>query len=244
MEYGLQLYSVRDSLTQDYYATLQAVAALGYKRVETIQVEQVTARQVRAWCDEMGLQVSGTHTGAGALSPEKLDATIQDHHALGCGLLIIPSHDLSTAAKVDDFVALVNRVQPVLAQAGITLAFHNHQTEFKANQDGQVPFEELLRRTSIRIQLDICLAYQAGQDPLALMDRLGDRLISLHLKDGTLDGKDCPLGLGTAPVKAVWEAARRKGLPLVVESETLTPSGLKEAEICMDYIRKMEAGLA
>ena len=46
MEYGLQLYSVRDVLKQDYQATLKAVAEMGYKMVELIKVEGVAAETV------------------------------------------------------------------------------------------------------------------------------------------------------------------------------------------------------
>lgn len=240
MNYGLQLYSVRDSLKQDYYATLKAVAALGYKMVETIRLENVTAEQVYAWCEELGLTVCGTHTGANALLPDSIEKTIADHQAMQCKLLIIPSHDLSTAEKIDEFVELVNRVQPVLAEKGITLAFHNHTIEFYPNADGQIPFEEILTRTNLRIELDICLAYQGGQDSPALMDRLGDRLCAIHLKDGDSKEKGYPLGMGTAPVKACWEKALAMRVPIVVESESLNPDGLTEAGICMDYLKQLE----
>ena len=240
MNYGLQLYSVRDSLKQDYYATLKAVAALGYKMVETIRLENVTAEQVRAWCDELGLTVCGTHTGANAVLPETIEKTIADHQAMGCSLLIIPSHDLSTAAKIDEFTALVNRVQPILAEKGITLAFHNHTTEFHPNADGLIPFDEILKRTDMKIELDICLAYQGGQDSPALMEKLGSRLCAIHLKDGDSKDEGFPLGMGTAPVKACWEKAKAMGVPIVVESESLNPDGLTEARICMEYLKRLE----
>ena len=240
MNYGLQLYSVRDSLKQDYYATLKAVAALGYKMVETIRLENVTAAQVHDWCKELGLTVCGTHTGANALLPQAIEKTMADHRAMDCSLLIIPSHDLSTAAKIDEFVALANQVQPILARNGITLAFHNHTTEFYPNADGLIPFEEILSRTDMRIELDICLAYQGGQDSPALMERLGDRLCAIHLKDGDSQEKGYPLGMGTAPVKACWEKALAMRVPIVVESESLNPDGLTEARICMDYLKQLE----
>lgn len=240
MNYGLQLYSVRDSLKLDYYETLKAVAALGYKMVETIRLENATAEQVNAWCGELGLTVCGTHTGASALQPETIGKTIADHQAMHCSLLIIPSHDLSTAAKIDDFAALANRVRPLLAEKGITLAFHNHTIEFSPNADGLIPFEELLRRTEMRIELDICLAYQGGQDPLQWMERLGSRLCAIHLKDGDSQHHGYPLGMGTAPVKACWEKAKEMNVPIVVESESLNPDGLTEARICMEYLKTLE----
>ena len=76
------------------------------------------------------------------------------------------------------------------------------------------------------------------------MDRLGSRLVSLHLKDGHPEGQDCPLGRGTAPVRAAWVKAREMGVPMVVESETQDPDGITEARICMDYLRKLEHELS
>ena len=240
MDYGLQLYSVRDTLRQDYHATLIAVAKMGYKLVETVRTDNATAQEIAAWCKELGLTVSGTHTPADALLPENLAKTIADHKAMGCHLLIIPGHDLSTAAKIDEFVKLVSGVQPILEKEGITLAFHNHSREFMPNEDGQIIYDELLRRTEMKLELDTYWAYNAKKDPVALMDTLADRLVAIHIKDGDDQGKGYPLGMGTAPVKAVYNKALAMGLPMIVESETLTPDGPTEAKICIDYLKSLE----
>ena len=240
MEYGIQLYSVRDTLKQDYQATLKAVAKMGYKMVETIETENATAQQVAAWCKELGLTVSGTHTHAARLLPENIEKTIADHHTMGCDLLIIPGHDLSTAAKIDEFVKLVNEAQPILEKAGITLAFHNHSREFLPNEDGQIIYDELLSRTNMKLELDTYWAYHAKKDPVQLMESLSSRLVAIHIKDGDDEGKGYPLGKGTAPVKAVYRKAREMGLPMIVESETLTPDGATEARICIDYLKYLE----
>jgi len=238
MKYGVQLYSIRDVLRADYRNALEIVAEQGYKLVETITTD-TPASDVAAWCKELGLTVSGTHTGAPLLEDAVLAQTIADHKAMDCKLLIIPGHDTSTAEKIDGFVALINKVQPVLAAEGITLAFHNHYKEFQPNADGQIPYDELLSRTSIKLELDTYWAYHAGQDPVALMDKLADRLVAIHIKDGTADGTGYPLGMGTAPVKAVWEKAKAMGLPMIVESETQTPDGPTETKICIDYLKNL-----
>ena len=76
------------------------------------------------------------------------------------------------------------------------------------------------------------------------MKELGDRLVAVHLKDGVReDWDDCgkPLGQGNAPVKAVREYALEKQLPIVVESESLTPDGPTEVQVCFDYLKSLEA---
>lgn len=240
MDYGIQLYSVRDGVERDYHETLRAVAALGYGQVELFGGMGPGAQTLKGWLSECGLTAFGTHTGADALAPQRLAQTINEHQEIGCGRLIVPWHDFSTREKLDAFIALANAAGPALAAAGIALGFHNHASEFLPNQDGQIPYDELCRRTEIGMELDIYWAYDAGRDPLALMDALGRRLMAVHLKDGLPGGEGKPLGQGTAPVKAVWEKAREKRIPIIVESETLTPDGLTEAKICMDYLRELE----
>lgn len=240
MKYGIQLYSVRDTLAKDYYGTLKALADLDYKMVETITVPGVEAKDVYAWCRELGLTVSGTHTGAHALTEENIEKTIQDHLSMDCRLLIIPGHDLSTAAKVDAFVDLVNQAQPILEKAGIQLAYHNHSHEFFPNEDGQIIYHEILGRTKMKLELDTYWAFNAGKDPVFMLDRLAERIIAIHIKDGEEGGKGYPLGMGKAPVKAVYAKSREMHLPMIVESETLTPDGITEARICMEYLKTLE----
>jgi hypothetical protein len=75
------------------------------------------------------------------------------------------------------------------------------------------------------------------QDPVAVMERLKDRIRVIHLKDGFKGGKGIPLGQGEAPVQAVIEYAAANGITMVVESETLTPSGMDEAIACIDFLK-------
>ena len=62
MDYGIQLYSVRDMASVDYERALREVAALGYEFVEPAGFFGHSAEQVKAWLDQYGLYVSGTHS--------------------------------------------------------------------------------------------------------------------------------------------------------------------------------------
>jgi sugar phosphate isomerase/epimerase len=101
--------------------------------------------------------------------------------------------------------------------------------------------DELANRTKILFEIDTFWAYVAGEDPVAVMDKYGDRVQFIHLKDGFKDGEGKSLGQGTAPVAAVREYAIAHGLQMVVESETLNPTGIKEVERCIKYLRSLEA---
>jgi len=77
-------------------------------------------------------------------------------------------------------------------------------------------------------------------DPVAVLDRLGERVKVIHIKDGYADGRGTPLGMGEAPVAAVYAKAVQMGIPMVVESETCKPDGITEAKICIEYLRSLE----
>ena len=78
------------------------------------------------------------------------------------------------------------------------------------------------------------------KNPLELLKRMDGRISFVHIKDGSAAGRGFPLGMGEAPVKAVWEAVSALKIPMVIESETCNPDGLTEAEICIKYLKGLE----
>lgn len=240
MNYGLQLYSVRDITGTDLAGSLEQVAALGYRFVEFAGFFGHSAEDVKNMLDKNGLAVSGTHTGWQELTADHIDATIAYHKAIGNKNIIIPGADLSTREKLDDLIALINEAQPKLKEAGIALGYHNHSHEFIETGYGALIHSELEARTQVEFEIDTYWAYVAGLDPVALLERLGGRVRVIHLKDGFADGRGMALGEGTAPVAAVREYAIAHGLAMVVESETCQPTGIEEVGRCMRYLKGLE----
>lgn len=239
MEYGIQLYSVRDLTEKNLDDALRQVSALGYRFVEFAGFFGHSAEDVRAMLKKYNLTVSGTHTGWQEVA-ERFEETVAYHKAIGNRNIIIPGADLSDQAKLDAFVEMVNTFQPRLADEGIRLGYHNHSHEFKPNPDGSMIHDQLVYRTKIDIEIDTFWAFAAGVDPLKLMERLKDRLRVIHIKDGFRDGRGMPLGRGEAPVADVYRKALEMGVPMVVESETLAPSGMDEARVCIEYLKAQE----
>ena len=148
---------------------------------------------------------------------------------------------MSTKEKFEDTIKVINEAQPVLEAAGIKLSFHNHSREFEITPWGTTIHGELEHRTNIGFQIDTFWAWNANTDPVQVMERLKDRMVVIHLKDGFKGGKGIPLGEGEAPVAAVRKKAIEMGVTMIVESETLTPSGLDEAQRCINYLKKLDA---
>lgn len=239
MEYGIQMYSVRDLASKDMDAALRQVSELGYKFVEFAGFFNIPAEEIKGMLDKYGLRVSGTHTGWKEIA-ENFENTVAYHKMIGNTNIIIPGADLSDQQKLDEFIAMANEFQPKLAAEGIRMGYHNHAHEFRANADGSNIEDQLVYRTNLELEIDTYWAYVGMQHPVELLERLKDRIHVIHIKDGSADGHGTPLGMGEAPVADVYAKAVEMGWPMVVESETCNPDGMTEAKICIEYLKSLE----
>ncbi|MBQ6551168.1 MAG: sugar phosphate isomerase/epimerase [Lachnospiraceae bacterium] len=243
MEYGIQMYSVRDITENDLGGALKRMAEIGYKKIEFAGFFGHTAEEVRKMLDDNGLEVSGIHGDLDDLIDD-FEGTVRYQKIIGNKNYILPGADFSSLERMAETINNMNKYRELLEKEGITLGYHNHYAEFEPVEGGPTPYEEILGKTSVKLEIDTYWAYYAGQDPVAMMEELKDRLFVIHIKDGMENGDGMPLGRGTAPVKDVYRKALELGVPMVVESETLTPSGEEEARICFEYLKKIENGEA
>ena len=239
MEYGIQLYSVRDLTEKNMDEALRQVSELGYKFVEFAGFFGIPAEEIKATLEKYGLKVSATHTGWREIA-DHFEETVAYHKAIGNTTIIIPGGDFSDQTKLDALIDMINEFQPKLAAEGITLGFHNHHREFLPNKDGSNIEDQLIYRTNVMLEIDTYWAYVGMKNPVALLERLKDRVKVIHVKDGDAEGNGTPLGMGTAPVADVYKKAIEMGLPMVVESETCKPDGMTEAKICIEYLKSLE----
>ena len=236
----LQLFSVRDAMERDVRQTLKDVAALGYQRVEFAGFFGISPESLRDWLAENKLSVFGSHLSCDTIEND-FDAIVRYHQTIGCDRITINRNQLFSREAIAAFLRPVNRLRPRLLDEGIRLGFHNHHQEFEKNPDGSIAYPHILERTELDLQLDVFWACVAGNDPVAQMESFGDRLQSIHLKDGLLDGTELPLGRGEMNLPAMVQKANELGVDIITESETLNPSGITEAKICIEYFKNLES---
>ncbi len=239
MKYGIQLYSMRDLAERDFEAAVAKAAEIGYGMIEFAGFFGRSAEQVAELLKKNDIELFGTHCGMGELVND-FEGTVKFHKAIGNRNYIISYHPMRNKAEIDGFVELVKKYQPMLEADGMRLSYHNHSMEFQQNEDGVMPHPELFARTKIGFEIDTFWAFNAGVNPVALMEQYGDRLTCIHLKDGFRGGRGMPLGKGEAPVAEVYAKAIELNIPIIVESETCDPSGAEEAQICFDCLKSLE----
>ena len=253
IEYGLQLYSVRDITGQDLKGALRQVAELGYSFVEFAGFFGNSGEDVKEWLEEYRLKVSGTHTGCDAITPDKIQETIDYHKAIGCTSLIVPGARYAAPEDLEYTVGLFKDAQEKLAAEGISLGYHNHSKEFYSTSYGKIVEEEFINRTDVELEIDTFWLFNAGIDPVPYLEAHKDRIRMIHHKDGKIptnavrnfdtahDGvMGTSLGGGMAPVKAVRDWAIANKVLMVVESEGLDPSGIEEVKRCIEFLRSLE----
>ncbi len=102
-----------------------------------------------------------------------------------------------------------------LAEAGIVLAYHNHEMEC-VPQNGITALDILLEQCpNMQLELDVGWAKFAGADPVELMRKYRDRLPLLHLKDirsdaspATRDTCCTAVGEGSIPLTEIIAASK------------------------------------
>jgi sugar phosphate isomerase/epimerase len=247
---GLQLYTVRDQLQADFEGTLAKVAQIGYKNMEFAGYYNRTPEQVRATLDKLNLVSTSSHIGAPLLRQDAA-GQIKAAKTIGQDYITIPSYQFGKdAAGWRKGVAEFNQWGAMCRDAGLKLAYHNHNFEF-APLDGTTGYDILQNEVDPKLvdfELDLYWAKFAGQDPLALFAKHPGRFTMWHVKDMVItDDKKgmSPVGKGTIDFKSYFAHAQQSGLKhFFVEHDSAAqyPGGsLASIEASYQYLHQLLA---
>ena len=86
---GIQLYSVRQQMAQDFEGTLAAVREAGYLEVESAALPKKSAADIRKALDQAGLKCVSSHRSFVDVTKD-LDATTEFEKTIGVSYIICP----------------------------------------------------------------------------------------------------------------------------------------------------------
>lgn len=213
---GIQLYSVRDQFKADYAATLEALAAIGYKDLETAGLYDHDPYAVRAKMDALGLMTRSAHVQFRVIESD-LSAVLDLAAILGQTNLIVPSYP-ENLRNPDGYRALADKLNEAGAKAkavGKRIGYHNHDYEFDKHANGETGFDILLSRTDpalVSFEADLFWVIEAGLDPVAVLTNSPGRFMSCHIKDRTAAGEMVDVGDGVIDFAAILEHAELAGI--------------------------------
>jgi sugar phosphate isomerase/epimerase len=187
---GVQLYTVRDAMKQDFSGTIAKVAAIGYKEVEFAGYFDHSPADVRAILDRNGLTAPSSHVGYDVVQ-NRWPETISAAQIIGETYIVCPSVDAKVLKSPDGWkqvTDLFNKAGAISKKEGIQFAYHNHTGEFQPdpNLGGKLPYDFLLENTDpnlVKMEMDICWISVTGQDPVSYFSRFSGRFPLVHVKD-------------------------------------------------------------
>jgi sugar phosphate isomerase/epimerase len=248
---GVELYSVRQQMQADPFATVKEVSKLGYAGVEFYgpyfgwSLDQI--KQMRQLLNDVGLKCFSTHNGPNSFAPENVAKAIEYNNILGAKFVVMASAgrvaDLDGWKKVAESL---NKAQEQFKGAGLAAGFHNHQIEFRPLDGGTRPIELLAKETSkdVVLQLDVGTCVEVGYDPAQWIRQNPGRIKSVHCKEYSKEtgkGYRVLFGEGSSPWPKIFEAAESVGgvEHYLIEQEGAEVPPMEAIAKCLENFKKM-----
>jgi sugar phosphate isomerase/epimerase len=221
---SIQLYTVRDILSQDVEGTLARLAEIGYQRVETAGFAGLTAAEFRQRLDDVGLRATSAHMAI----PQPFDAdawqqSLDDATTIGATYVVHPFFGVDEDGVIRDpevwraFAGDLNRAGEQAREAGLHFGYHNHHFEFVplvGTRLRTVPFDILTEDTDpdlVHIELDLYWSFRGATDPVDVIHRNEDRIKQFHVKDMNTDALFADLGTGLIDFQRIFRHAHEAG---------------------------------
>ena len=211
---------------------VEDIAALGFRGIQLrsncIQ-EFGSAAAVLGLLDQHSLKLVALSSGDFRSDPATLSEEITKHlaHAKflrdagGLYLQVTDTRPKDRAATPADYKRLGQALTELgkrTADLGISLGYHNHMGSLGERPEELEQILEAADARYAKLELDIAHYFQGGGDPVKAVEKYGDRLLFLHIKDverlsGAPGAKNSyrfvELGRGLVDIPAVFEALRK-----------------------------------
>jgi len=235
---GLQLYTLRRPFAENPIGTLERIKEAGYDSVEFAAPLEMDFNPLAARMQEIALDCPSVHIGLADMN-DRPDRVLEVAKTLGCRFIVLPFVDPNGAdwsAVVKQLGAFAKRAQ----DEGMRTCYHHHHFEFDASS-GKRPFDVLVGESDpalVHFELDVYWLKKGGEEPLAMIEKLGGRVKLLHLKDMTADGKMADVGAGTLDFPGMIAAGRKVGVEhFFVEHDVPPAPYWPSVEASLNYLR-------
>lgn len=187
LKIGVQVYSVRDDAAKDFRATLQKIKDMGYDGVEFAGCYGNDPSDIKAMCEEIGLEPISAHVPYGDMQADP-EGVLSKYATIGCKYVAVPYLTEEYRPGTDKFPEVIENVKMIGEAAkrfGIQLLYHNHDFEF-IKLDGKYALDILYESVSadlLQTEIDTCWVNVGGENPAEYIMKYSGRSPVVHLKD-------------------------------------------------------------
>lgn len=253
---GLQLYTLRTDAQKDIKGTIEAIAKAGYTNVELFgynkrQYFGLGVPEMKALLQANHLKTTSAHYALMDYllkgNDDEVKTVIEDAKTLGHDFVTIPYLIDKLRTSADDYKKLADRFNhagELVNNAGMRLAYHNHNFEFE-DHNGTKGYDILLANTDpklVHFEMDIYWVVYAGIKPEDLFNKYPGRFPMWHVKDMRLQPQkeSCEVGKGVIDFKTIFQHKKEAGFEnFFVEQEAYTAAPPEQAILTsIEYIKK------
>ncbi|MCC9135223.1 sugar phosphate isomerase/epimerase family protein [Pontibacter silvestris] len=234
---GLQLYTLREVLPNDVKGGIAKVAQAGYQDVETYGYSKqggywgLQPQAFKELLDDNGLISSSGHYDFGQYmtdgNTDAVKAYIEAGNTVGHTYITVPYLGEPVRSNAEDYKAIadkLNKAGEMCKEAGLKLAYHNHNFEFDKFGD-TTGYEILLSETDqslVSFEADLYWFVRAGKEPTAMFKQYPNRFVMWHVKDMDKNSPELntEVGNGSINYNEIFDQAKVSGVDRVfVEQE-------------------------
>ncbi len=242
MKIGLQLFTVRNELKEDFAGTMKFLGDIGLEYVEGAM----------SYDDEKAKILADNNiknaSGGGPLPIDDESKKALDQ-AVACGLqryvVFSPQNwqeDFKTLDNIKAYCALLKQGVANAKAAGVQLCYHNHWFEAEL-YDGKRGYQIMMDEVGddLAFEIDTYWAAVGGSDPASVLDELGEKVPLIHIKDGPIGSNEdtmCPLGLGKLDIPAIIKHAKHAEYAFI-ELDNSDRDILESVKISLEYLNTL-----
>jgi sugar phosphate isomerase/epimerase len=240
MNIGLQLHTIRDELHRGYDEVFKQVAEIGYAGVE-VGYDPALGEKLSRILHKHSLQAIAVHMSPGNIENdyENVKSFMKQVNSeimiTGFG-----EGDLDTIEKAVSCAKRLDGLAEKIANDGYVLGCHNHWWEFTERFGGKTVTDIFCENSELfKFEMDIGWAFVGRADVVKYINKLGSRIILLHIKDATADYKLTEVGSGAIDMKEALDVACAAGVKwgIVEQDDNFKFSPFDSAKASYEYLQ-------
>ena len=244
---GVQLYTFRQDMLADAKGTLQRIASLGIKQIESAGSVKghyygLSPKEMKQTCDGLGMTLRSGHVRIDDKWKQTMDEAVESgQEYIICSTMPTDGQTTDNYKKVAE---TFNKAGEACRKLNLKFGYHNHAYEFD-NDKGQVLYDVLLDNTDaafVNMEMDLGWVIVAGKNPLDYFKKYKGRFPLWHLKDMNMAKKQSTeFGKGGLDIMQMLKHSKEAGMKyFFIEQEEYANNPFESMKQNMNYLAKLK----